>query len=150
MLSYSVKRFQELSLEELYAILRLRQEVFIVEQNCPYLDCDDKDQKSHHLLGKDNEGHLLAYCRILEKGISYENYSSIGRVVTSILIRGNGEGRALMKYAIKETLRLFPKEKIKISAQSYITPLYQSLGFVKVGEEYLEDDIPHIGMVYDL
>ena len=148
MLSYSVKRFQDLSLEELYAILRLRQEVFIVEQNCPYLDCDDKDQKSHHLLGKDKDGHLLAYCRILEKGISYENYSSIGRVVTSKLIRGNGEGRTLMNYAIEETLRLYPDEKIKISAQTYITPLYESLGFVKVGAEYLEDDIPHIGMIY--
>lgn len=148
MLFYSVKKFQDLSLDDLYAILALRQEVFIVEQNCPYLDCDEKDQKSYHVLGKDNEGHLMAYCRILEKGVSYENYSSIGRVVTSKLIRGQGEGRILMKFAISETLRLYPDEAIKISAQTYITPLYESLGFVKVGAEYLEDDIPHIGMVY--
>ena len=148
MLSYITKKFQDLSLEELYAILQLRQAIFIVEQTCPYLDCDDKDQKSCHVLGKDDSGRLLSYCRILEKGISYENYSSIGRVVTSEPIRGTGEGRRLMNYAISETLRLYPQEKIKISAQCYISNLYESLGFVKVGEEYMEDDIPHIAMIF--
>ena len=127
--------------------MALRQEVFVVEQNCPYLDADGKDLPAHHLLGYNNKGQLLAYCRLLPKGVSYEKYPSFGRVVTAASIRGDGHGRKLMEKTLEWMGRLFGKEAIKISAQCYLIPFYESLGFQTVGKEYLEDDIPHIGMV---
>jgi ElaA protein len=150
MLHFTTTHFSDLSLIELYRILQLRQEVFILEQICPYLDCDNKDLNSFHVLGKDDFGIIHAYCRILDAGVSYKEYSSIGRVVTSSEYRKSGEGRNLMNYALKETIRIYPKKNIKISAQCYISHFYESLGFVKVGEEYLEDDIPHIAMIYEV
>lgn len=147
MIRFICKTFQELSNEELYASMVLRQEVFVLEQNCPYLDADGKDQDAWHLLGFDTKGSLIAYLRILPKGISYENYPSIGRVVTSQSIRRNGAGKALMLRALEETDRLFPGEALKISAQVYLLRFYSDLGFQAVGEEYLEDGIPHIAMI---
>lgn len=148
MITYTIKHFSELSLEELYDVIQLRLEVFAVEQNCPYQDCDDKDQNAFHLMGRDQVGKLCCYCRLLGKGTSYQEYASIGRVITDQVVRGSGEGRKMMVCALNEMKRLFPKQKIKISAQTYISNFYASLGFHAVGEEYMEDNIPHIGMIF--
>ncbi len=147
MITFKCKTFQELSIDELYAMMVLRQEVFVVEQNCVYTDADNRDQASWHLLGTDTNGELVAYLRILPKGLSYKEYPSIGRVATSNKIRKQGIGRVLMEEALIHTDRLFPKERIKISAQVYIVSFYNSLGFESVGEAYLEDGIPHTGMI---
>jgi ElaA protein len=146
-LQYTIKHFSELSTVEIYHILRLRIEVFCVEQNCPYQDCDGRDLDAYHIIGTDDTGELHAYCRLLDKGVSYADYASIGRVITSASYRGKGEGRKLMQYAIEEIGIKYVDCKVKISAQSYAKPFYESLGFEVVGEEYLEDDIPHVGMV---
>ncbi len=141
----AVKSFKELSVGELYAILRLRSEIFVVEQNCPYLDADNKDQKSYHLmLLKDNQ--LVAYARLLPAGISYKEMS-IGRVVTSAGVRGTGAGRILMNAAIENCYKIFGEGKIRIGAQVYIKNFYASLGFNDAGDIYDEDGIPHIEMV---
>ncbi len=147
-INYECKAFQELTLEELYAVMVLRQEVFVVEQNCPYIDADGGDQKGHHLLGKNDDGVLVAYTRLLPKGVTYKEYPSIGRVVTSSLIRRQGAGNLLMKNSIAHCQRLYGQGPIKISAQTYLLAFYQSLGFSPIGEEYLEDGIPHIAMIY--
>lgn len=139
--------FEQLSLEQLYKILKLRQEVFVVEQDCPYLDADDRDQLSYHLVSWDDDGEAVAYVRILPKGVVYENYAAIGRVVTSKSIRGTGGGRKLMIEALSQTQKLFGEVPVKISAQSYLLKFYRELGFEQVGEEYLEDNIPHMAMV---
>jgi len=147
-LSYACLKFEELSNTILYEILKLRQEVFIVEQDCPYLDTDGKDYHGHHVIIKNNE-EIVAYTRLLPKGISYENYSSIGRVINKKSIRGQGIGKLLMEYSIQKTLELFPDDPIKISAQTYLLDFYSNLGFQKIGEGYLEDNIPHQAMIYD-
>ena len=146
-LHYHCLPFRELSLAELYSVMALRQEVFVVEQNCPYLDADGKDLPAHHLLGYDQRGTLAAYSRLLPMGISYEEYPSFGRVVTAPAVRGQGRGRELMEKTLEWMERLYGRRAIKISAQCYLIPFYRSLGFHTVGEEYLEDDIPHVGMV---
>ncbi|MEL6941294.1 MAG: GNAT family N-acetyltransferase [Bacteroidota bacterium] len=145
-MNFTLKPFYELSLDELYECLRLRQEVFIVEQNCPYLDNDDKDQKGLHLMGR-VDGELVAYARLLPKGISYENYPSIGRILTSEKGRGKNYGKQLVATAISEIEQLWGEQAIKISAQQYLLKFYNELGFQEVGEGYLEDDIPHIAMI---
>lgn len=145
--SYSFQSFFSLSVEELYAILALRSEVFIVEQNCPYQDLDGKDSNSIHILGLDDVGNLVSYCRLLPPDLAYPGYSSIGRVITSMAVRGSGEGKKLMEYAIREIKTLFPAADVKISAQCYALPFYEALGFVAIGDVYLEDDIPHQAMV---
>jgi len=147
MANYTCKKFQDLSLEELYESMALRQEVFVVEQDCPYLDADGKDQSSFHLMGHDEEGRLVAYTRLVPQGISYEKYPSIGRVVTSPIVRGKGVGKELMEASIEWCEKLWPGVSIKISAQTYLKKFYESLGFNQVGEGYLEDDIPHIPML---
>ena len=139
------KSFGELTLEELYAILQLRNEVFVVEQNCAYQDADSKDKYCFHLMGW--AGDLLAaYTRIIPKGISYTE-ASIGRVVTSPVYRNNGIGRALMNESIQKTLQQFDCNDIRIGAQLYLKKFYASLGFVQCSEPYLEDNIPHIEML---
>ena len=125
----------------------LRQEVFVVEQNCPYLDADGKDFSAWHLMGHDDDGNLVAYARLLPQGVSYENYTSIGRVVTAASHRRKGFGLALMKAALDNMERLFPGENIKVSAQTYLQRFYENFGFVISGPEYLEDGIPHYPMV---
>lgn len=146
MVKYICKSFQELSLQELYAIMVLRQEVFVVEQDCPYLDADGKDQVSQHLMGFEEE-ELVAYTRLVPMGISYEKYPAIGRVITAKKVRGRGIGIELMQASIKHCESLFGKAPIKISAQCYLLKFYNSLGFQSVGETYLEDGIPHIAMI---
>ena len=144
-LNWTFKKFDELTARELYAIMQLRNEVFVVEQNCVYQDADNKDQQSMHLCGWDAE-KLVAYTRIIPPGISY-NEASIGRVVTSPAYRNTGAGRQVMKESISLTLSAFNCNEIKIGAQVYLTKFYQSLGFVPCSDEYLEDGIPHIEMI---
>jgi len=144
-LNWIFKSFDELTVTELYAILQLRNEVFVVEQNCVYQDTDGKDPGSLHLCGWD-AGKLAAYTRIIPPGISYTD-ASIGRVVTSPLYRKSGLGRQLMKESIRLTFSEFNCTLIRIGAQVYLTRFYSSLGFIKTGEEYLEDGIPHIEMI---
>ena len=140
------KHFKELSTEELYNIIRLRLEVFSVEQNCPYQDADGKDQQSWHLMIY-NDKELVGYSRILPKGVAYADYASIGRVVTAKSVRMQGVGKLLMKESLEQAAKLFGKVPLKISAQAYLRKFYTSFGFIATGEEYIEDHIPHIGMV---
>jgi ElaA protein len=139
--------FSELSLNELYDIMYLRQEVFVVEQNCPFIDADYKDQPAWHLMCSDAKGKLIAYTRLLGAGDAYEGYSSIGRVVNAASTRGTGVGRELMRLSIAHIEMLFPNNDIKIGAQSYLLPFYRSFGFEVIGEEYLEDGILHTHMI---
>jgi ElaA protein len=144
---FKCKKFAELSLTELYDLMALRQEVFVVEQNCPYLDADGKDQDSHHVLGENEAGELVAYTRLVPPGLAYEKYPAIGRVVTSPSIRGKGGGKKLMEKSIQYCDELWPGQSIKISAQTYLKKFYEDLGFQQSGGGYLEDDIPHIPMI---
>lgn len=136
--------FDRLTTVRLYALMRLRSEVFVVEQNCVYLDADDKDQQSWHLMGWQGE-KLAAYCRLLPPGLSYPS-ASIGRVVSAPEFRRTGAGRELMRRAIAEVENLFGTRQITIGAQLYLKRFYESLGFRQSGAEYLEDGIPHIPM----
>ena len=145
-MDFFLKPFDALSVQELYAILKLRQAVFIVEQACAYLDSDDKDQVGQHLIMKDGEV-IAGYARLLPRGVSYDKYCSIGRVVVPLAYRKTGSGKRLMQEAIERTGELWPGEAIKISAQAHLEGFYTSLGFRHTGEAYLEDGIPHIGMV---
>lgn len=145
-MTIELKHFNELSLHELYEIMRLRQEVFIVEQECPYIDADRQDQQAYHLILKDGEAYA-AYARLLPKGISYPDYASIGRVISAPAYRGSGKGRQVMEIAIGHCQRMWPHDAIKIGAQVYALPFYEALGFVGTGENYLEDGIPHQKMI---
>lgn len=140
--------FDHLDRSQLYEIMALRQRVFIVEQNCPYLDADGKDQQSWHLLGKDSsKGQLVAYARLLPEGVSYASYASIGRIVTAPEVRRTGIGHQLMRKALERIPDLFGALPLKISAQEYLKVFYESYNFQKRGDAYLEDGIPHIAMV---
>ena len=145
-LKWTYKSFYELSVDELYAIIQLRNEVFSVEQNCVYQDADDKDQPAFHLCGWD-KNKLAAYCRILPKGISYD-HPSIGRVVTSPQYRKGGYGREMMQLAVKKCTEHFNDAVIIISAQLYLKNFYESVGFAQKSDEYMEDGIPHIKMQF--
>lgn len=149
MMTIECKIFDELSKTELYEILKLRQEIFIVEQNCPYLDADGKDIEAFHVILKEGE-QIQAYTRLLAKGTSYDQYVSIGRVVNRASARGRGFGKQIMQYSIEKIQSLFPGESIKLSAQCYLDKFYNDLGFRTVGESYLEDDIPHQAMIYSV
>ncbi len=145
-MEWSIKHFKQLSPEEFYQWTQLRLEVFVVEQNCPYQDLDGKDLSSYHVLGKAN-GRVLAGSRLLPPGLSYEGFASIGRVVTHPEIRHTGAGRLVMKQSLSYCESFFEGSAIKISAQSYLIRFYESFGFEKTGEEYLEDNIPHWAMI---
>jgi ElaA protein len=147
MLNFSCLTFDQLSNRELYECLRLRQEVFCVEQNCPYQDCDGQDLEAWHLMGRDAAGRLACYTRLLPQGVSYPRYASIGRVVTAPFARGTGAGKVLMARSIEMCRHLFGDAPIKIGAQTYLLRFYESFGFQSTGEEYLEDGIPHTKMV---
>ena len=146
MLNWTCQHFDQLSLVELYAILRLRSEVFVVEQNCVFLDMDDKDQQCWHVCcWKDDK--IIAYTRLVPPNIAYDE-PSIGRVVTSPVARRLGFGRKLMEFSIEKSFSLFGKTDIKIGAQLYLKKFYESLGFHQVSDVYLEDGIDHIEMVF--
>ena len=143
---WEIKAFDQLSLQELYTILTLRTNVFVVEQACPYPEVDGKDPNCLHLLGTIN-GELVAYLRILPAALRYDEVS-IGRVVIKPSHRGKGLGRLMMEQAIHCITNEWKESQIKIGAQAYLEKFYQSLGFEPVSEVYLEDDIPHLDMLY--
>jgi ElaA protein len=145
MVSIFVKSFEELSKLELYKILRLRAEVFIVEQDCVYQDVDDKDQKALHVILKKSE-EIIGYTRLFWPG-DYFKEASIGRVVISKKERHNNFGSELMKASILAISEKMKEKKIKISAQTYLKIFYNNLGFLESGKEYLEDGIPHVVMI---
>lgn len=145
MLDISVKTFNQLSLEELYYLLQLRSEVFVVEQDCVYQDVDGKDEKALHIIGKNNNT-IIAYTRIFKPG-DYFKEASIGRVVVSEKSRHLKYGHQLMLASINAVENSFHTKEIKLSAQKYLENFYTNLGFITVGKSYLEDGIPHIAMV---
>lgn len=145
-IQWSTKHFSELTVNELYAMLRLRSEVFVVEQNCVFLDMDNNDQIAYHTMGW-LDGELIATTRLFDVDQSYPGYQSIGRVVGSPKHRGIGAGKALMQYSIAECERLFGKHPIKIGAQLYLKKFYNEQGFEQAGEMYYEDEIEHIPMI---
>ncbi len=146
------KHFDELTLDQLYDLLKLRIDVFVVEQTCYYPDLDsnknqlDRDKETIHLLGYQS-GRLVSYLRILAQGQSYDNYISIGRVAIAEQARGSGLGHELMTEALNLCQQHFPKQDIKISAQEHLINYYQYHGFEQVSDMYLEDDIPHVAMI---
>lgn len=143
-LKWKIRRFEALSVAELYDLLQLRSEVFVVEQNCVYQDIDGKDEKALHLIGEDN-GQTVAYARLF-KPKDYFDESSIGRVVVKPTYRDKKLGHILMREAIDAIKAEFNETKITISAQLYLKKFYESHGFIQTSEMYLEDDIPHIEM----
>ncbi|MFZ3274076.1 MAG: GNAT family N-acetyltransferase [Lutibacter sp.] len=145
MLTILTKSFSELSTKDLYNILQLRAEVFVVEQNCVYQDIDGKDEKALHVIGFKND-KIVAYCRIFKPGDYFEK-ASIGRVVVAINERKFGYGHIIFQHSMDAVETYFKETSIKISAQLYLKKFYESHGFVQVGEGYLEDDIPHIAMI---
>ena len=145
-ITWQIKYFNELSVEDLYRIFKLRIAVFVVEQSCPYQDADLKDLKSFHLMGLNESKELIAYARILSGGIAF-NEVSIGRVCTSQNARGTGAGKHLMHNAIQFIAKQFGLLPIRIGAQCYLTKFYSSFGFEIASEEYLEDNILHIEML---
>ena len=142
------KTFSELDTEDLYQILRLRSEVFVVEQDCVYQDIDNKDQNAIHLYFKEND-EIVAYTRIFNAGHYYEN-PCIGRVVVSKKNRGKYLGKKIMIDSIEYIKQNIKAEKIELSAQKYLNKFYKDLGFYKIGEDYLEDGIPHQRMIKEI
>lgn len=141
----SIKSFEELSLQELYDLLQLRSEIFVVEQNCVYQDIDGKDQQALHILGY-KENSLVGYTRCFPPGIYFKE-PAIGRVLVRKTERMNSYGHLILKASINALEERFPNTSIKLSAQTYLTSFYESHGFKQVGEGYLEDGIPHIAML---
>ncbi|WP_396632729.1 GNAT family N-acetyltransferase [Maribacter sp. R86514] len=145
MLDIKVKSFKEFDIEELYNVLQLRSDIFVVEQDCVYLDIDGKDDKAIHVLGYKND-KVVAYTRIFKPG-DYFDQASIGRVAVHKEYRKFGYGKIIMQASIKAVEEQFNKDEIKISAQKYLTKFYTDLGFKSMGDGYLEDGIPHIAMI---
>jgi len=145
-LTWTTKPFDSLTLAELYALLQLRSEVFVVEQTCAFQDIDGQDQATWHLLGYTETGELAAYTRLFAAGISYPE-ASIGRVVVSPKFRRYGLGRELLRQSIAAIDQLFGEQPIQIGAQLYLKDFYESFHFRQHGEGYLEDGIPHIHMI---
>ena len=143
-IDYKWKNFDELSLDDLYAVLNLRQKVFIVEQDCPYIDADYTDQDAFHLLGYQGN-NLIAYLRAFKPGIKYEG-SSMGRIVTEKNSRGIGLGKEIIKEGVRFLKKEYPSYEIVISAQHRLQHFYIELGFISRGDVYLEDNIDHIQM----
>lgn len=144
---WKIKPFARLSTEELYQILKIRQEVFIVEQTCYYLDADGYDQQAVHIWAE-SAGEILAYARVFEPGIKYAE-ASIGRVLTNPKYRKNNLGKILIRFSIDTIEARFRTRSIRISAQDYLLSFYSEFGFVDTGKKYLEDDIPHTEMLKD-
>ncbi|WP_117235821.1 GNAT family N-acetyltransferase [Vibrio maerlii] len=146
MINWKTIPFEQLTNHELYELLKLRVDVFVVEQTCPYPELDGKDRMMgvQHLLGYQND-ELVACARLIPQGISFPSVS-IGRVATKQSARGGGLGHKLIQQAINECDRLWPKESIEIGAQEHLAPFYAKHGFVQTSRMYLEDDIPHVDM----
>lgn len=148
-LDWQWSRFSQLSLDDLYAVVRLREAVFIIEQNCPYPDADGRDPRAWHLLGWKKyaaERKLVAYARIFEPGIRYEE-ASVGRVVTAPEVRGTGLGKMLMAEALRRIESLVPGQPVKIAAQRRLEDFYLGFGFRTISAPYEEDGIIHVDMI---
>jgi len=145
MIRWTIKSFDKLTSIELYKILQLRINVFMLEQNCLYPECDDKDIQANHLFADDN-GQIIAYARLIAPQVSYKE-ASIGRVIVSNQYRGQKLGYTLMQYAIEKLSTDYPMSAIRISAQAHLNQFYGNVGFKQVSKEYLEDGIPHIEMI---
>jgi ElaA protein len=143
-MSWTLKLFDELTSTEVYDILQLRSEVFVVEQTCAYQDIDNLDKIAYHLYFTE-KNIIIAYARLLPAGVSYDT-PAIGRVIVKQTHRKRNFGKQLMEKAKEEVLKLFGTDKITISAQMYLKKFYNEIGFKEIGSEYLEDDIPHIKM----
>jgi ElaA protein len=148
MIYFIYKTFDKLTTIELHDMYALRSEVFVVEQDCVYQDIDGNDPKSIHILGS-IEGELVAYARVLDQGISYAAFSSIGRIAVSPKHRAQKLGHQLVDFAIKTIQKEYANPRIKISAQAHLEKFYETHLFKAIGEAYLEDGIPHIGMLLE-
>lgn len=146
-LNWQIKPYNEFTTNEFHDIIALRLKAFVVEQNCCYLDLDGKDKKCYHLICRDGQGKVVATARILHPGASYPEVS-IGRVVIDQSIRGNGVGHELMKQCMSYILDEFGDVAIRISAQKHLEDYYKKHNFLSSGKEYLEDNIPHVEMLY--
>jgi ElaA protein len=164
-ISYQWYRFEQLTTAELYCLLRIRQEVFVVEQNCAYLDCDNLDQQAHHLIAwrnKPEQKEAVACLRLLPPGVYRSEFFpagredrdhdrstlvTLGRLLTTGNVRGMGIGREMMLRALEHCGTMFPQTGVRISAQEYLSSFYQRLGFEGISGQYLEDGIPHIEMM---
>lgn len=147
-LNWQIKPYAELTLNEFHDIIELRLKAFVVEQNCTYLDLDGKDKKAYHLICRDGMGIVVATARILPKGLVYDQDVAIGRVVIDESIRGNGVGHELMQFCLNYAQEEFGKVTVRISAQKHLEKYYNKHHFLSTGKEYLEDDIPHVEMLY--
>ena len=147
MMEWKLKKFDDLTSDELYGILKLRSEVFVVEQDCVYQDLDDKDQLSYHLF-LENDGETVAVSRIIPENVSYEEMS-IGRVVVKENFRGQGLSKIMMKKAIDFIVDDLGKSEIRLSGQAYLVDFYENLGFKKVSDVYMEDNIEHFEFLYE-
>ncbi len=139
--------YGELTTDQLYDVMMLRQRVFVVEQQCVYQDADGLDRESHHLLGRDADGKLRAYLRIVAPGVKYEE-PSIGRVITDPDVRGQGLGKDLMQEGLRGAARLYPGQPNRIGAQERLRRFYEELGYHAIGAPFDEDGIPHIEMLW--
>ena len=146
-LNWEIKHYNDLNINEFHDIIALRLKAFVVEQNCAYLDLDGKDKKSYHLICRNGMGDVVATARILAPGISYD-LASIGRVVIDESIRGNGIGHELMQKSVEFALLEFGNSPIQISAQKHLEKYYEQHNFLSTGNEYLEDNIPHVEMKF--
>jgi ElaA protein len=145
-ISWRLVPYADLTTDDLYSLCVARQEVFVVEQACAYLDADGYDTKAYHLLGEAEDGRITAYARLLPTGVKYPDAASIGRVLTTAPFRGQGIGRELMQVALAHCETLFGNAPLRLSAQHYLLRFYESFGFVACSEIYDEDGIPHIEM----
>ena len=141
---WKIKTFDEITTQELYSVIKARVNVFVVEQDCPYPDLDDYDQKAIHLWAE-NEGEVLAYCRIFDKGIKYKE-TSIGRVINTEKGRGKGLSKQFIKYALEVIENRLHQTEVMMSAHDYLLRFYSDFGFVDTGKKYLEDNLPHTEM----
>lgn len=145
-MNFTVKKYEELTLDELYDIIKLRINVFVVEQNCPYYELDDKDKGAYHVFCVEN-GQMIAYLRVLDKGVSFDEVS-LGRVIS--IKRRCGLGTELLKAGIHTAVEKYGADSIKIEAQTYAKGFYEGVGFIRVSDEFIEDGIPHILMRLDI
>ena len=147
-IQWTIKTFQQLSVDQLFDVLQLRVAVFVVEQQCAYPELDDYDRhaETRHLSGRDELGHLIAYTRILPAGLKYPEVS-VGRFVVESQVRGQGVGHQLLRTALDEIQQCWPNCAIRLAAQEYLQGFYEQHGFTRVSDRYLEDGIPHVEML---
>ena len=145
-MNWTLKSFNDLTLTEFHDIIQLRLDIFVVEQDCPYLDLDGKDLIAHHFFGSTEQGQIVAYTRLFAPGDYYKE-AAIGRVVVHKDFRKNRLGFELMSRSIQQIELLFNTKTIRIGAQTYLKKFYESLGFESTGHDYIEDGIPHMYMI---